>query len=779
MVVHSQGDTRRQADRADGGASDGADAERHDRRERRAVGGATRKSNENRRPVDTLFMALMRLAREFDRPVSEADIRAACPVPETGMTVNAFIQAARRLGYRVKRVPFSARGAAQLPTPFVILGGADAGAQVALNRQDGLLTVSSALSRGETTATFDEAAGGASEALLVTPEKATGPNPTWHGMISSRIKSVAKELIAASLLINLFALGSPLFVMTIYNKVIGQRALDTLWVLAIGMVMLFAFDMLLRGIRGYISSHTGARMDSLLGGEVVHRLIHLPYRHFETTSTGLISERLRQLETIRQFFTGQMPMVLVDLAFVFVFVAVLYFLSPVLAQIVIGAIPVFLIISLAFNRAQKKLVEQNFVALAAKTSALAEAVSNALTIKSLGLESEIEKRWTDRLALSAWTGFRSNNLANLISTFGSALQQFVGLVIIFVGALSVIDGQMSIGALIAANILASRAVAPMRQVVTAWSQLHEVRSAFSRLNEIMDQPTEARPGTLLPAAVINGEITLENVGFSYDPELAPALRKVNLTIEAGSIVSIIGPSGSGKSTLAKLILGLYAPEAGRVLIDGTDIAHISPHSLRRQIGVVPQEIQLFAGTVRDNICMGMPGLGHERLASVAKFVGAHDFIQLLPKGYDTVLGERGGGLSAGQRQLICITRALLRNPRILILDEPTSALDSVSEEQLLRNLHRLARTRTIFIISHRLAPASISDKIAMLVDGEIVAVGPPSEIATMTRAHMTHRKAPGPTGEPASEPDTVSPAARIDDRLRRAFDTEGRDERIA
>lgn len=752
MTVDSQGDARHRLGRLSKSLADETPATGTDNNDRRAIARETPLPGDDRRPVDTLFIALLRLTREFGRPVSEADLRAAYPVPDGGMTVNTFSQAARRLGYRVQRVPLNARNAAELPTPFVLLGTTGNGAQVALQRQDETLTMFSPLARGDTSMPLSEAADCASEALLIAPEKATAESLTWHGMISSRVKNVAGELLISSLIINLFALGSPLFMMTIYNKVIGQRALDTLQVLAIGMIMLYAFDLLLRGIRGYISSHTGARMDALLGGEAIHRLVNLPYRHFETTSTGLISERLRQLETIRQFFTGQMPMVLIDLCFVFVFLGVLYFLSPTLANIVIAAIPIFVGISFAFHRIQKKLVEQSFLALAAKTSTLAEAVANALTVKSIGLESEIEKRWGERLALSAWTGFRSNNLANIVSTLGAGLQQIAGLVIIVAGALSVIAGDMSVGALIAANILATRALAPMRQVVSAWSQLQEVHAAFGRLDEIMDEPTENRPGELMPAATLVGRITLDKVTFSYDEGAPPAVRDVSLTIEPHTIVSIIGPSGSGKSTLAKLILGLYTPESGRVLIDDTDIAHTSPHSLRRQIGVVPQEIQLFAGTVRENIAIGLPGVDHEHIVLVAKHVGAHEFIQRLPKGYDTVLSERGGGLSAGQRQLLCLTRALVRNPRVLLLDEPTSALDSATEERLLGNLRRLAATRTILIISHRPAPVAISDKVAMMVDGMIAAVGTPSEIASMARKHAGRTEPAKPNSGPEPRP---------------------------
>lgn len=692
-------------------------------------------------PVDTLLICFLRLARELGAPISEADLHAACPIPESGMNINIFSMAARRFGYAVRRITFDEEAALELPTPFILLGTRAVGTMLAIERSEETLTLFNPVD-GKTRVVGTEVARGlAEEVLAVGRAGPTAPSRGWRALMGDRIKSVAVELTVASLVVNIFALASPLFVMTVYNKVIGQRSVDTLEVLVIGMLCLYGFDLVLRAIRGYLSSHTGARMDALIGSEVIHRLVHLPYTHFEVTSTGLISERLRQLETIRQFFTGQMPLVLVDLCFVFVFLTVLYYLSPTLGGIVIGAMPVFLIISAAFHRVQKKLVEENFTALAAKTSALAETVSNALTVKSLGLESEIERRWGSRLALSAWTGFRANNLTQMVSVFGTVLQQLVSLLIIFMGAKLVIAGDISIGALIAANLLASRALAPMRQVVSAWSQLQEVRAAFGRLDDIMEAETEITPGVFAPAPNLEGKITFDGVTFAYADDQPPAIDNLDLTIERGEVIAIMGPSGSGKSTLAKLLQGLYKPSSGRILIDKTDISHISAPALRRQLGVVPQEIQLFAGTVRENIAMGTSHATPERVVAAAKFVGAHDFIQRLPNGYETVLNERGIGLSSGQRQLLCIARAMMRNPRILILDEATSALDGASEEIFLRNLRRVAKGRTVIIISHRMAPAQIADKVVLIVEGRVAGIGPPSELPRITREFVARNAA--------------------------------------
>ncbi|MGE0256436.1 MAG: peptidase domain-containing ABC transporter [Alphaproteobacteria bacterium] len=690
---------------------------------------------------DVLLRCLVRVALHFARPVTIADIRNSVPIPDDGMTRDVFLRAAGRLGYVTREVELVPGDLERLPPPYLLFGASERGAVVVVGREGGELEVFDPVE--ERALRVRPEAVPATRAILIKPNDVMASRPGWRSLIAERVRAVMWELILASAVINLFALISPFFLMTVYNKVIGQKAMDTFVVLVIGMVTMYVFDVILRAIRGYVSSHTGARLDALIGSEVVHHLVHLPFSHFEKTPAGMISERLRQLDTIRAFFTGSMPVTLVDMAFVFVFVGALFFVHWPMGMVVILSFPLFITLSWVVHNKQKELINQNFVAHAAKASALNETVNNALTIKSLGLESEVENRWSRRLALGAWTGFQTNNQGNIVNIIGTLLQQIVSLIIIFLGVQEIIASNLSIGALIAANILATRAVAPVRQVVSAWHQLHEVQAAFARLDDIMEEKMEGQPGETSPVPPLQGDIAFENVTFSFQEDLPPVLHDIDLRIPKGTVIGLVGPSGSGKSTLVRLLQGLYEPNDGRVLIDGTDIRHISPATLRQQIGVVPQDNQLFAGTVRENIAFGMPIKDPTRIVAVSRFVGAHGFIQRLPKGYETVLGERGSGLSAGQRQLICVARALIRNPRIIVLDEASSALDLVAEEYLMRNLRRAARGRTIIIVSHRMSPMAICDRVGLLIDGRIERVGKPADVIAYARTRMTEEQRAG------------------------------------
>ncbi len=678
-----------------------------------------------------LLGCLVKLVRSFGTSLSAAEIRTAAGTD--AITVEAALRAAARLGLKAKRLPAEAAAMAALPPPFILID-MKGGARLVIGREGDRLTLWDPGTNQERSAAIAEESAGVVELLVLRPTGALAQERGWRSLFLGKVRAVMVEIAIASLAINLLALAAPLFTMTVYNKVIGQRALATLDVLALGMLVVIAFETSLRALRGYVSAHTAARLDAYLGGEVLHHLLALPYKEFEATTTGVLAERLNQLEVLRGFFAGQLPLMIVDLAFVALFLGVLAYIHPAMLAASVAAMPLLAAVPFAAHRLQRTMIDQAFAARAAKATALAETMTNALTIKSLGLEPEVERRWDGRLALAAWTGFRSANLTNIARAAAGCLAALLSLAILFLGARLVIVGEMSLGALIAGSILAQRSVAPIGALAAGWHGLQEVMAAFRRIDALMALTPER--GERAIAAPSGGTLMLEQVSFAFAPDRPPVLREVTLTAEPGQILGVIGPSGSGKSTLLKLMQGLYPPSAGRVLIDDTDLAHLAPESVRQQLGVVPQEVQLFSGTISDNIALAVPGKDPERVVAVAKFVGAHEFIQRLPQGYGTPLGERGAGLSAGQRQLIAIARALMRNPRIVLLDEATSALDPASEEAFLRNLKRAARGRAIVLVTHRIAPLAFCDRVALLIDGEVARIGAPAEVVAFARAEL-------------------------------------------
>ena len=692
-----------------------------------------------RPPCEGLARAFEQLCRDLGRPFTAAEIRAAAPPNDQGMTLGNLLLAAERLGFKAGEIKPDPRSLAEAPTPFLVVGRRPGEGWLIRRRVADHLLLQDPGGGPASALHVDTVADLARRVVLLKALPEPARPGQWRQSIMRRLRPVLWELGMASVVINLLALATPIFLMTVYNKVINHGALQTLDVLVLGMITLFVFEWLLRSLRAYIASHTGGRLDAALGSEVVHHLVHMPLKSFEAVPTGQIVERTRQLDHLRQFFTSQMPLLLVDLAFVGLFVAVLFYLDVRLGAITLAAMPLFWLLSMIARGPHKRLVEAGFATAAAKASSLGETISQALTVKALGLEPDMERRFKQKLAEAAWTSFRVSNLGGVIASSGQALQHLVALVIVYVGARAIIAGDMSIGALIAATILAARALAPIRQVVGAWQQLQTVRTAFARLDELMNEPSEqvATPG---PALALRGHIRFEQVSYRYAGDAPWALDRVDLEIAPGQVLGVVGAPGSGKSTFAKLLLGLDQPEHGRVLIDDLDVRLWSPAVLRQQIGVVPQEVQLFAGSIAENIALGAVDRSFERIVAAAKFVGAHDFVQRLPGGYDTRLSERGGGLSAGQRQLISIARALIRNPRLLVLDEATTGLDAATEESLLVNLKRASRGRTIVMVTHRLASLAIADRVVLLADGRIERDGKPGQVAAFARSR------PSPSG---------------------------------
>ena len=692
------------------------------------------------RPVDPLLRALLYIAQQIGRPVGEADVRRLATVPASGLDENAFLTAGTRLGLQTYAVDLAASPLDDLPTPFAVIGAAGQPASVVVAGASGQWTVLDVVEGRVWRMATDEVMALGGRALVMREVPVQERRQQWYAPLWARVRPVVLKLAAMSFAINVLGLATPLFMMLVFNKVLahdGSRsAASFLIVVCVGMLIVYSLDFALRVARGWLSARTGARLDTTMSSEVLHHLVQLPYRHFERTPSGVIAERLRQLDVLRGFLTGQMPALAMDIAFVALFLAATFAISTPLGVVTTLAIPVLIGVSLVTHRAQRRLAEENFQAMAAKSSTLTETVANAATIKALGLEAEVEKRWQVRVEQSAWSGFRVNNLANIASSASAALQLMALLAIVVIGIGEVDNHRLTVGGLIAANMLAMRALQPMRQLVAAWHQLQAVGAAFRRIDDLMREVTESPAGGLVPMPPLVGDIAFERVTYRPDDHVPPVVQDADLAIAAGEILGIVGPSGSGKTTIVNLLQGLFKPSGGRVLVDGTDVSHMSLAQLRSQIGCVPQDLQLFTGSVRENIAMGVANKDPGRVVAVARFVGAHDFIQRLPQGYNTVLGERGQGLSMGQRQLLCIARALICNPRILILDEATSALDPATEEQLLRQLKANTRGRTVIMITHRLAPLAIADRVALVMDGRIERVGPPTEIMAYARIRM-------------------------------------------
>jgi subfamily B ATP-binding cassette protein HlyB/CyaB len=547
---------------------------------------------------------------------------------------------------------------------------------------------------------------------------------TWFLGAIHKYRSLLGEVLVASFFLQLFALISPLFFQVVIDKVLVHRSISTLEVLVIGLVAVALFETVLGILRTYLFSHTTNRIDVELGARLFRHLLALPIAYFQARRVGDSVARVRELENIRTFLTGSALTLVIDLFFAVVFIAVMYFYSPLLTWIVLASFPLYIGISAGVTPLFRRRLDEKFQRGAENQAFLVESVAAAETLKAMAIEPQMQRRWEEQLAGYVAASFRVSNLGNIASQAVQFVSKLVMAGILYFGAILVTDGDLTVGELVAFNLLASRATGPVLRLAQIWQDFHQARLSIHRLGDILNTPPEPvyRPGqTSLPA--IRGDIAFEHVTFRYRVDGPEVLHDINLSVPAGQMIGIVGPSGSGKSTLSKLAQRLFVPESGRVLVDGVDLAQVDPAWLRRQIGVVLQENVLFNRSIRDNIALADPGLPTERVVAAAKLAGAHEFILELPEGYDTIVGERGGSLSGGQRQRIAIARALIGDPRILIFDEATSALDFESERIVLQNMQEMARGRTVLVIAHRLSTLRLADRIITIERGRLVEDG--------------------------------------------------------
>ncbi|MGQ0595640.1 type I secretion system permease/ATPase [Aquabacterium sp.] len=551
---------------------------------------------------------------------------------------------------------------------------------------------------------------------------------TWFIPSIVKYRKLLGEVLMVSLFLQIFALISPLFFQVVMDKVLVHRGLTTLDVLIIGLTVVVVFESLLTGLRAYVFSHTTSRMDVELGARLFRHLVQLPLAYFQARRVGDSVARVRELENIRSFLTGQALTLVLDVVFSVLFIGVMLLYSVPLTLIVLVSLPLYAVLTLSVVPVLRGRLNEKFARGAENQAMLVETITGIQTVKANALEPAMARRWDNQLAAYVSASFKTQTLATWANEGINLIGKLINAATLWFGAKLVMDHELSVGQFVAFNMFAGRVSQPIMRMAQMWTEFQQTGIAMERLGDILNTRTEVPPSTAAQLPPIKGRITLDKVTFRYRPEAAPVLHDVGFDIRPGEVIGIVGRSGSGKSTLTKLVQRLYTPEQGRVLIDGIDISLVDAAQLRRQIGVVLQDNFLFNRSVRENIAIADPAAPLEAVMHAARLAGAHDFISELPEGYDTIVGEQGSSLSGGQRQRVAIARALFTNPRVLIFDEATSALDYESEAIIQRNMASICKGRTVIIIAHRLSAVRHAHRIVAMERGRIVEAGPHDEL---------------------------------------------------
>jgi subfamily B ATP-binding cassette protein HlyB/CyaB len=521
--------------------------------------------------------------------------------------------------------------------------------------------------------------------------------------------------------VQILGILTPVMTQVVVDKVLVHKSISTLNVITIGIGIVYLYDLIISLAKNYVFTHTTNRIDVMLSYKLFKHLFALPLKYFESRRVGETVARVRELDSIRNFLTGTPLSSMIDMFFIIIYIVVLFLYSKSLTVLVLCSIPVYAVLSAIVTPLFKKRLDEKFEAGANTQSFLVESITGVQTVKSFSLESKFEKKWGELQSDYVKASYRTSMVSTTAGTIGQTIQKVFDLLILFFGAKAVMDGNFSVGQLVAFRMLSGRVSGPVLRLVQLWQEYQQASLSVKRIGDIFNSPTEPilnTNQTSLPR--LNGKIMFDKVRFRYNPEGSEVIKGMSFEIEPGTIVGVVGRSGSGKSTISKLIQRLYIPEGGKITVDGMDISLVNPSMLRTQIGVVLQENFMFNGSVAENISIHFPTASMEQIMHSAKIAGAHDFILELPNGYNTIIGEKGMGLSGGQKQRVAIARAILANPRILIFDEATSALDYESESIIQNNLKEICKGRTVLIIAHRLSTLKDAQKIMVIDKGSLV-----------------------------------------------------------
>ncbi|QYF93777.1 type I secretion system permease/ATPase [Massilia sp. PAMC28688] len=688
---------------------------------------------------DPLLDCLVELTRIHGRPSTRAALSAGLPLPKEGLTPSLFARAAAHAGFSSKIVRRSLRKIDNALLPVILLlndneacvlqgWSADGEAQVLLpDGAQGAVYLPRAELEARYTGIaifsrphfrFDER----------TPPLVAVPQRHWFWGTILEQRPIFKDILSAALLINLFGLAMPLFTMNVYDRVVPNFAVETLWVFAGGIVLVMIMDYIVRLLRGHFVDLASSRVDLQLSSLIMERVLGMRMAH-RPSSVGAFAANLRSFETVRDFIASATVTTLIDLPFALLFLVVLAWISWPLLFIPLAGIIIVVIYSYLVQYKMRELSETTFRAAALRNATMVESLTALETIKAHGAESQMQARWEKTTAFLARVSAELKLLSSSSMNAAASLSQFVNVCVIVAGVYLIQEKMLTMGGLIAATMLSGRAMQPLGQMVGLLLQFEGAKNSLSALENIMATPTErSDESAFIHRPEIRGEIEFSNVHFSYPGRPEEALRGVSFRIQPGERVVIIGRIGSGKSTLQKLILGLYAPTKGAITLDGVDLRQLDPADLRRSLGYVEQDSMLFYGSLRDNIAIRAPYADDRAVVAAAELAGLTDFVNRHPEGFDMLIHERGESLSGGQRQGVAIARAVLLDPPVLLLDEPTSAMDYPSEHQFKERIRHYADHKTVIIVTHRSSLMDLADRIIVMDEGVVVADGPKDKV---------------------------------------------------
>lgn len=697
---------------------------------------------------DSLLACLVLLTRYYQNPFSPLSLVARMPLVDNKLTLDLFSRSAARASLDAEVITLKADDIIDENLPLILIKKDSSAVLLVLNDENKRTIIDP--KQHDAVISPEEISSDLSDQVILVDKQfkhtqrsqETLPKQpkNWFWKVMIKSWPIYSEVLLASLLVNIFALVIPLFTMNVYDRVVPNQAIDTMWVLASGVAVVFIFDMLLKTLRSYFIDIANKHSDIELSATIFQQVLGLTMGS-RPRSVGSLANTVQSFELFRDFITSSTMTILVDLPFVFIFLFAIYLIGGNLFWIPFIVVPTIFIIGLILQWPLIKLTRKAYQYSSEKQATLFESLATIETVKTSGAESILQSRWESIVKEASKNSMHLRFVANTSISITNLAQQIATIAIVIVGVYMISEGDLTTGALIACTILTGRALAPMAQISTLFARYFQSVNALKSLNKIMEMETDVSDETrFLHRPALKGEVEFKHVSFHYMNDEIDVLDNLNFKINVGERVAVIGRVGSGKSTLGKLILKLYVPTEGTILLDGTDYKQINPDDLRQQIGYVPQDVVLFYGSIRDNICVGAPFVQDSVLLKSAEIAGVTDFTNNHPKGFDRQVGEKGAELSGGQRQAVAVSRALIMNPNILLLDEPTSAMDDNHERQIKQHLNDyLTDQHTLILITHKLSMLELVNRIIILENGKIIADGPKDSVLNALKTGLTRK----------------------------------------